>query len=185
MQESMSNKANINHAHSDYASTNHNHNSVYALINHGHNGYATSNHNHDNVYSKLNHTHLEYTDINQDYIYSTFKNGYNVTVGYTSSNLISENLIKKSDLENIKGLLFIFKNKDNAVMDFRIIPKIFIKYSYENSSKCNFNGFLLQTYISHAIVIKFSAIIGNYITITVGKTGEVATTNKLYVYNII
>lgn len=43
----------------DGASSNHNHNGVYALVNHSHN-YAASNHNHSGVYASVSHTHSDY-----------------------------------------------------------------------------------------------------------------------------
>jgi hypothetical protein len=58
----------LGHSHSDYALTDHNHDSVYAAIvhdhdtvyaaiSHSHSEYALTNHNHDGVYSVLGHSH--------------------------------------------------------------------------------------------------------------------------------
>lgn len=46
----------VNHTHSQYATTSHNHDGTYSKLNHTH-SYASSSHNHDSVYSKLSHSH--------------------------------------------------------------------------------------------------------------------------------
>lgn len=69
------NYANVAHEHGDYsltththtvsdigaASSNHNHDSIYASINHNHDTvYATSGHDHDENYAQLSHSHSNY-----------------------------------------------------------------------------------------------------------------------------
>lgn len=46
LETGLADKAASNHSHSNYAGTNHNHDSVYSKTNHTHNGYAASSHSH-------------------------------------------------------------------------------------------------------------------------------------------
>lgn len=58
--------ATANHTHTGYASSTHNHDTVYAAKSHIHEGYASSTHNHDTVYAAKSHTHNYEPVLNAD-----------------------------------------------------------------------------------------------------------------------
>ena len=57
MDTKLSLKANTNHTHTNYATTDHNHDTAYAASSHTHSQYASSTHNHDTAYAASSHTH--------------------------------------------------------------------------------------------------------------------------------
>lgn len=72
------------HSHSEYASTSHNHDSLYAAISHTHTEYASSSHNHDSVYATKTHSHSDYASVshNHDNDYASINHTHS---GYASS----------------------------------------------------------------------------------------------------